>query len=558
MNHAEALAIVTGAGKPHELIEVEMHGHPCRVYANAPNSLRELYLNHRSDECFIVYEQERYTFNDAFSISAKIAHILQSEYGIQKGDRVAIAMRNYPEWMFAFTAITSIGAVAVAVNALWKASEIEYGMQDCQARLIIADRERVERCHEFAKRLDIGLVSVRMGGDSPTGVAELATLIAGQKAEEMPEVDVASDDDATILYTSGSTGHPKGVVSSHRAILSALLSWEADAIARGLTATTKLPARDYQLASLLSVPLFHVAGLHASFLSSFRSQRKLISMYKWDVATGAKLIEQEQVALFLAPASVTGDLVEYARKSGHDLGTLLSVGGGGEPRAPNQVRQISSALKSAMPNTGWGMTETNAIGTSVVGDAYLERASSSGQVAPVLDIAVVDEAGAHLPPGERGELVVRGGSMFREYWNRPDANAESFTGPWFHTGDLAYIDEDGFLFIVGRIKDLVIRGGENIGVGEVEAALVEHEHVVEASVYAVPDSRLGEELGATLYVDAEIDEGELREFLSSRLAQFKIPRYIQMQAEGLPRIASGKVDKMNIRKDGVAAATATG
>ena len=558
MKHAEALAIVTGAGKPHELVEVEMHGHPCRVYANAPNSLRELYADYRSDACFIVYEQERYTFNEAFAISAKIAHILKDEYGIKKGDRVAIAMRNYPEWMFAFTAITSIGAVAVAVNALWKDSEIEYGMQDCQARLIIADRERVERCQEFAKRLGIGLVSVRMDGETPAGVADLAVLLADQSAVEMPEAEVAPDDDATILYTSGSTGHPKGVVSSHRAILSALLSWEADAIARGLTAKEKLPARDYQLASLMSVPLFHVSGLHASFLSSYRSQRKLVCMYKWDVATGAKLIEHEKVALFLAPATVTGDLVEYARKSGHDLSTLLSVGGGGEPRAPNQVRQISSALKGAMPNTGWGMTETNAIGTSVVGDAYLERASSSGQVAPVLDIAVVNEAGEHLPSGQHGELIVRGGSMFRGYWNRPDANADSFTGPWFHTGDLAYIDEDGFLFIVGRIKDLVIRGGENIGCGEVEAALVEHEHVVEASVYAVPDARLGEELGATLYVDATVNEGELREFLSTRLAHFKIPRDIQMQTEPLPRIASGKVDKITIRKDGVAAALAAG
>ena len=549
MKHAEALAQVTASGEVHELIDVEMHGHPCRAYKNAPATLGELYASGISDECFIVYEDERYTFKEVHDRSAKIANIMVSQYGIKKGDRVAVAMRNYPEWAMTFSAITSIGAIAVAVNALWKTAELNYGMEDCGAKLMFADQERIDRCTPFHQESGLKLVAIRPTAELPSDIPNLAHLIANETSAEMPQVAIEPNDDATILYTSGSTGHPKGVVSSHRAIISALLSWEADAVARTAVSGDDLLEIDHQLAILVGVPLFHVAGLHSNYLGSYRSQRKTIFMYKWDVAKGAEIIEKEKVALFLAPASVTGDLVHYAQQSGSNLSTLLTVGGGGEPRAPDQVRKIATELGNTQPNTGWGMTETNAIGTSVVGDDYVRRASSSGMVAAVLDISVVNDAGKHLPARERGELLVRGGSMFRGYWNRPEANAVSFTGAWFHTGDEAYIDEEGFLFIVGRIKDLVIRGGENIGCGEVEAALLDHDNIIEACVYAVPDEKLGEELGATLYVDVDIEEGALREFLKPRLAHFKVPRYIHMQKDPLPRIASGKIDRITVRKE---------
>jgi long-chain acyl-CoA synthetase len=299
---------------------------------------------------------------------------------------------------------------------------------------------------------------------------------------------------------------------------------------------------------LLAVPLFHATGLHASYLASYRQQRRMVCMYRWDPQVAAALIERERLTSVLAPAAVTGDLVRVARDKRHDLSSLLMVGGGGAPRAPEQVRQIRASFGNAMPNIGWGMTETNAIGTSNSGEDYLQRPGSSGRCSLVLQIKVVDEQGHALPSGQRGELLVRGTSVFAGYWNAPQANAKAFVdGDWFRTGDVAMIDGDGFLYIVDRIKDLIIRGGENIGCGQVEAALLQHPQVHEAAVFAVPDERLGEEVGAVVYGDAALDVDALREFLAAHLAKFELPRYIVRSAQPLARTPSGKVFKREIR-----------
>ena len=297
------------------------------------------------------------------------------------------------------------------------------------------------------------------------------------------------------------------------------------------------------------VPLFHVTGSHAVFLLSYRAQRRIVSMYKWDVGKAVDLIEQEQINAVIAPAAMTGDLVDFARDNNRDLSSLALVGGGGAPRAPSQVKGIDKTFKRAVPNTGWGMTETNAIGTGISGADYLARPESSGRASAVLDLRIMDESGAQRQAGERGELQVRGTSVVRGYWNRPDANAETFADGWLRTGDVAYLDEEGFLFIVDRIKDLVIRGGENIGCGSVEAAILEHPAVIEASVYGVPDERLGEEVGATLYVAEALTQKALTSFLESRLARFEIPRYVRFSVEPLPRIASGKILKRQLREE---------
>ena len=271
-------------------------------------------------------------------------------------------------------------------------------------------------------------------------------------------------------------------------------------------------------------------------------------MYKWDVAEAASLIERHRINAFTATPAMTGDLVEHARSAGTDLSSLQNVGGGGAHRAPEQVRGIDSTFANARPGTGWGMTETNAIGTVIGGDDYLLRPESSGRCSAVLDLRIVDEAGRSLPSGERGEVQVRGTTVFGGYWNRPEATAETFDGEWLKTGDVGYLDEEGYLFIVDRIKDLVIRGGENIGCGAVESALLEHPMVLEACVYAVPDQRLGEEVGATLYVRNAVDESDLRAFLQPRLARFEVPRYFDLRTEPLPRTGSGKIYKRRIRE----------
>ena len=549
MTRDEAIAATTGPGQAYELVDAVVGGRTVRVFRHAPASMRALYEQTASDLPFLAYQDEHWTFAQAWQAAARIGHVLVHDCGVKHGDRVAIAMRNYPEWVLAFTAITAIGAVAVGMNAHWQADEMAYALADCDARVVFADSERLQRLEQGTA---LQVLAVRTD-KLPPGARSLAALTAALGDVPMPPANIAPDDLAIMMYTSGSTGHPKGVPSTQRNILSALLSWEADRCVGELLAGIEPAAPAVQPGTLLAVPLFHVTGLHASYLVSYRLQRRVVCMYRWDADAAAALIEREKLSSVVAPAAVTGDLVRIAQQGQHDLSSLLAVGGGGAPRAPEQVRQIAASFGNALPNIGWGMTETNAIGAGNGGEDYLRKPASSGRCSLVLQLKVVDEAGNTLPAGQRGELLVRGTSVFGGYWKRPEANAQDFVdGDWFRTGDVAFIDEEGFLFIVDRIKDLIIRGGENIGCGHVEAALLLHPRVQEAAVYAVPDERLGEEVGATVYASEGLDLDELRQFLATQLARFELPRHVVLTTQPLPRTPSGKIFKRQIRETALA------
>jgi len=546
VNRIEAIAALTAAGQPFAMADERINGRQLRVFVLAPRSLRALYEQTASDKPFLAYGDERMSFAQAWAASSRIGHILVHHCGVRHGDRVAIAMRNYPEWILTFSAVTAIGAIAVAMNAHWQASEMAYTLADCGAKLLFADQERLDRLGQAAAIDGLQVLAVRAQRLS-LGARALDTLLAGLGDVPMPAAPIVPEDLATILYTSGSTGHPKGVPSTQRNILSALLSWELERLIAERIVGLQAVEPVAQAGTLLAVPLFHVTGLHASYLSSYRLQRRLVCMYRWDPQTAAALIDQHRLTSIVAPAAMTGDLLRVAGAGGHNLDSLLAVGGGGAPRAPEQVRSIGSSFRHALPNTGWGMTETNAIGAGISGEDYLARPSSSGRCPQVLELKVVDDSGKTLPVGARGELLVRGTSVFGGYWNRPEANAAAFDGDWFRTGDVALIDAEGFVFIVDRIKDLIIRGGENIGCGAVEAALLLHPEVLEAAVYGVPDERLGEEVGATVHGSAALDIDALRVFLAAHLAAFEVPRFIVRASKPLPRTPSGKVLKREIR-----------
>ncbi|MFO0235371.1 MAG: class I adenylate-forming enzyme family protein [Burkholderiales bacterium] len=544
----QAITELTAVGQPFELAAIEANGRRVRAFRHAPRSLRELVESTASDLPFLAYADERWTFAQAWHAAARIGRVLVADCGVRPGDRVAISMRNYPEWILAFTAITSIGAIAVTMNAHWPSDEMDYGLRDSGAKALLADAERLERLARCAPIPGLAVLAVRTDATAH-GARPLASLVEAAGDGPMPPASIDPDDAATILYTSGSTGHPKGVVSTHRNILSALLSWELDRAigerATGVVPPALAPGQD---GTLLAVPLFHVTGLAGSLLASYRPQRRVVCMYRWDPEAAAALVERERLVSVIGPAAVTGDLLRVAAQGRHDLSSLASVGGGGAPRAPEQVARIDATLANALPITGWGMTETFAIGAGIGGPDYLTRPESSGRSSQVLALRVVDEHGRALPAGARGELQVRGASLFREYWNRPEATRDAFDGDWFRTGDMAYIDDEGFVFIVDRIKDLIIRGGENIGCGQVEAALLQHPLVHEVAVYAVPDERLGEEVGATVYAEPGLDAEALRAFAAERLAAFEVPRHIRLASEPLPRTATGKILKRVLRE----------
>jgi acyl-CoA synthetase (AMP-forming)/AMP-acid ligase II len=544
---------LTAAGAPFATREVTIDGASYREYASAPANMGayfRLMLNH-GDKDFAVYLDERYTFAEAYAESAALARALTEDFGVARGDRVAILSRNNPQWMMAFIACLSIGAVAVPMNAWWTTEELDYGLRDCGARVVVADRQRIERLAPLHGELGLRLIAIDdcAGVDVPT--TSFAECTAPHRGAGMPEVEVRADDHATIMYTSGSTGHPKGALSSHRGILSALYSW----MLLGLATKKAGPEKEspgFPPAGLLTIPLFHCTGSHSAFLLSLIVGRKLVIMHKWDVQEALRLIEAERITWFTGVPTMSAELQAAAVDSDRDLSSLAEIYAGGAARPPAQVEKLATTFRKSSSGIGYGLTETNALGTINSGDIYRARPGSSGPAVPaVTDIAIIDRNGKALPAGERGEVCIHSPANCLGYWNKPEATAEAFRNGWFHTGDVGYLDEDGFLFIVDRIKEIIIRGGENISCIEVEAAIYHHPAVAEAAVYGVPDERLGEAVAASVVLKeaGTLDADGLREFLREHLASFKLPAHVRFHDAALPRIATGKIFKRQLKAE---------
>jgi long-chain acyl-CoA synthetase len=546
---AAAFEAAIGPGQPYEVITEAIDGVEFRVFKNAPRNLIELYRDglEFAEGDFYVYETERCTYQQAWERAAGVAAALQKR-GLKKGDRVGIAMRNYPEWVYAFMGITAAGGVAVAMNAWWSGEELLYGIEDSGLKLLVADGERVERLTPYLDKLDLTLITVR--SEYPDHES-WESFIADSAGAEMPQTAIAADDNALILYTSGSTSHPKGVLSSHRAIIHALLGWES---AANISASffPGLIEEDDVPSMLLSVPLFHVAGLNVQLLSSFRQGRKVVAMYRWDPEVALELIERERITAFNGVPTMAWEIIRSPNFDKFDTSSLKSMGGGGAAMAPDHARKINDHLPNGVAGTGYGMTETNGLGTTISGDALMARPRSCGRpVPPMVEVKIVDHDGDEVATGETGEIWMKGAMNFRAYWNKPEATAETLSDGWVHTGDVGHVDEENYVFITDREKDMVIRGGENIGCQEVEAVLYDHDAVSECAVFGLPDERLGEALAAVVMrkPGAAVDENELKAFASEHLARFKVPETIWIQDEQLPRIASGKIYKRGLRDE---------
>ncbi len=547
MSFEAACDAVTGPEGAFPIIEQEIGGRPVPVFKNAPPALRHLFsiARTRPKDTFLVYEDERWTFGDAMAKVDATAAALVERYGVEKGDRVAIAMRNYPEFVTTFAAVVSVGGIAVLMNAWWTREEMEYGLEDCSPKVLVADAERVERSYPAMDRLGFRIVSVRMD-EPPKGVDRLTDV--WQLGAALPEVEVGPEDDVTILYTSGTTGHPKGAVSTNRAVVNAFFAFACRAaVNRMMYPPTEPPADPTSF--ILVVPLFHVTGLVPVLMSCFVGGYKLVIMYKWNAERALDLIERERVTQFVGVPTQSWDLLESPEFSKRDTSSLTNVGGGGAPAPPELVRKIDKGFKRGTPGLGYGMTETNAYGPGNSGPEYLARPRSTGRTVPIVRIKVTDEAGVEVPRGEIGEIWFYGPNLIRGYWNKPEATAETIVDGWLRSGDLGRIDEEGFLYIEDRAKDMVLRGGENIYCAEVEAVIYEHGAVHEAAVFGLPHQRLGEEVACAVVArrGETLDLEALRAFLAQHIASFKIPTVWEVHDEPLPRNAAGKILKRGIR-----------
>jgi long-chain acyl-CoA synthetase len=546
-----AVQELTGPGQLLEIEEREIGGVQLRTWKNAPASLRAILdfsLAH-GDNDFIVYEDERWTFSRHYKAVSAVAAWLVEDAGVKKGDRVAIAMRNYPEWSVAFWAAAVVGAIVVPLNAWWTGEELEYGLRDSGTSVLIADIERYERVVPHLANLPIEHVVVAKS-DAPTGTVSLEALLENER-DAPPDVAIDPEDDATIFYTSGTTGFPKGALGTHRNICTNLFNLMFGALSRGAGAAAVSERADApRPCQLLSVPFFHVTGCHSTLCATLAFGTKLVLMYRWDAERALELIERERITSFGGVPTMVWQVLESPNFATSDTSSVQSIGYGGAPAPPELVKRIKEHFPKVSPGNGYGMTETSSLAVGNGGEDYQRKPESVGRPAPVNDIMIADDAGNEVAAGELGEVLMRGPNVVKGYWNKPEATAETFVNGWLHSGDIGRIDDEGFLFIVDRAKDMVIRGGENIYSVEIETVLYEHPDVSEAAVVGIPHLVLGEEVAAVVkrVPGAEVTEQQLKNHISQRLAAYKVPVRIQVTDEPLPRNPAGKVLKRDLRE----------
>ena len=501
-----------------------------------------------ADATFIVDGDERLTFAETYAAAARVAHVLVGGYGVKKGDRVGIAMRNAPSWIVLYMGIVMAGGVATLLNGWWQGGELCDGIDDVGATLVFVDGPRAKRLGECGRPTGAEIVVLDIAQPLNTALAP----VYAKGGEDAPLPEIGPDDLATILFTSGSTGQSKGAYSTHRAVVQGTFNYIAMALMMLQIATEDGTVKDPapQHAILMTVPLFHVTGEIPMLLVSFAIGRKMVMMPKWNALEAMTLIQNERITNFTGVPLMSWEILNHPDRAKFDLSTIQSFAAGGAPRPPEHVRRLNDEMP-APPALGYGLTETNAVGAGSFSTNYLDKPNSTGRASkPLVDLAILDDDGKPVAQGERGEISIRSVANFSGYWNRPEATAACMTADgYFRTGDIGYLDEDGYLFIVDRKKDIIIRGGENISCQEVEAAIYEHPAVAEACVFGLPDERLGEIVGAVVHFhpgQALADE-DMRGFLSERLAAFKVPARLWYHDDPLPKLGTEKIDKVGLR-----------
>jgi long-chain acyl-CoA synthetase len=541
----EAIAVASAPGQPFEVIEVERNGVTNRAFKNSPTTIRQFFdLARGIDATFLVYEDEEWSFERVMKEADALGYALVHHFGVKKGDRVGIAMRNYPEWIISFCAIISIGAISVSLNSWWTESELDYAINDSGLSVFIGDDERIRRATTPCLKAGVRLLGVRLDRKShfDSAVEHWSDVVV--TGVTMPEADLDPETDATILYTSGTTGFPKGAVSTHGAICQAIMAFTSGAAIQAARRDDPSEAPPSEPPCfILIVPLFHVTGCVPVMMSCFSWHFKLVMMYKWDPERALELIERHRVTSFVGVPTQSWDLMESPSFSKFDTSSLATIGGGGAPAPPALVARVGNSFKRGGPTLGYGMTETNAYGPGNYGDDYLSHPTSTGRVPTiVMDVEIRDESLAPLAPGESGEIWMKSPTMISGYWGKPEATEQTIVDGWLRTGDLGHISDEGFLYIEDRAKDMILRAGENVYCFQVESAIYEHPAVYEAAVFGMANERLGEEVATAVMVrpGMTLDAEELQKFLSTRLAAFMIPSRVAFTHEPLPRNPAGK------------------
>jgi long-chain acyl-CoA synthetase len=560
-----ALEQLTGPGGPFEIVVDDVLGQPTQVYKQRMRSLRELMEQSaaRTGSDFLVQGEQRLTFGEHDRLARIVARSL-ADLGIERGDRVALCSANNPEWVITFWACAILGATLVPLNAWWKAEELEFGLNDSGARVLIADGRRIDALRERLSALTTVEHVFQIGGETHGSVRRFADLVALSEDPGMPHSAIDEDDLLAISYTSGTTGTPKGATLTHRQAIANLQNIVVLGIAAAMRGTPPPEAEaGLQSASLLVVPLFHVTGCLSTMMVNYATGGKLVLMPvgRFDPDVAMQIIEREKVTSIGGVPTVMWRILESPNLGNYDLSSVKRASYGGAPAAPELVERIEHTFPNLRKTltTAYGLTETASVATAHGGEDYFAHPGSVGRAAPTIELRIVSEDNVEAARGERGEIWIKGPTvMNRGYWNRREANAAAFTDGWFHTGDIGYLDHDGFLYLVDRAKDMIIRGGENVYSVEVENVLFDYEDVVDAAVVGTPHRTLGEEVKAVVQLKpgSTATEEDIRAFCRKHLADFKVPEYIEIRDTPLPRNPAGKVLKSLLRGGDASFATA--
>lgn len=549
----KAIEKICAPGSLAALSTVEHYGVDVPIVAAAPPTL-SLYFDHfcaqHAAAEFLVSGEERLTFADAHRSARAVASALVSGWGVKKGDRVGIAMRNAPSWVIIYMGIIMAGGCATLLNGWWQGKELSSGIDEVGATLVLVDGPRAQRLSEVGYSGAATIVSLDI---AQTLDAAIAPLLAKGQSDGVQLPALSGDDLATILFTSGSTGQSKGAYSTHRAVVQGCFTYIIQALMMLQLGTEDgtISATPPQPSALLSVPLFHVTGEIPILLVSFAVGRKLVMMPKWDALNAMQLIEAERITNFTGVPLMSFEIISHPDRDKYDLSTLQGLSGGGAPRPLEHVKRITDEMPNAPPALGYGLTETNAVGAGNFSTNYQAKPNSTGRAYALVEIAILDDDGAPVAQGERGEICLRSAALFSGYWNREEDTRKCMTADgFFRSGDIGYLDGDDYIFIVDRKKDIIIRGGENISCQEVEAALYEYPGVSEACVFGLPDERLGELVGAVIHFHAGqgASDDEVLSEMRERMAAFKVPHRLWVHAEPLPRLGTEKIDKVGLRK----------
>lgn len=551
---AAARAQLLAPGAPFEVTECDVGGQPVRMYRNAFPTLPALIDAGRAhgDKVFLVYQGERWTFTRFFAEVDAVAAALRQD-GLGPGDRVAIAMRNRPEWAVAFAAAALLGAVPAPLNSFGLRGELRSALADVEPAVLFCDPERLTRIEG-----DTGVPGCRIvlaGGADPATAGVLSYQeMASRASEAPPRPALGPDDPALILFTSGATSQAKGVLSSQRAVCQALFNIDFIGAVSAMTsprAVAEIMQRGLAPTTLTAVPLFHVSGLHAQLLSALRNGRRLVFMHRWDSAQALELIRDEKITQFNGAPSMVAQLLATPGFDDPDVtGSLGGLGFGGAGLPQPLISSVFASRPNGMSGIGFGLTETNGVGAAASGELFKYKPRSSGITSPIIDVRIAHPDGNAVPGRETGEIWLRGVTVMQGYWRDPDATCAALVEGWFHTGDVGYLDDEGFLFVVDRIKDVINRSGEKIAAAEVESCLLEHPSVIEAAVFAVPDEESGEAVVAAVVVDAPgaVSCEALRAHVAARLAAYKVPVVVHVRSEALPRNPAGKLLKVELKR----------